>query len=311
MSYQFQKNRIKLNQLENRAKGEIPGSIFFVSSVTGSAGYPGTSDELPLATIDAAINKCTANKGDVIYVLPGHAETIAAAAGIDADVAGISIIGLGSGSLKPTITLGTATTADIDIDAANITFKNLRFVSDINDLAVVLDVNEDYFTCIDCDFVSSSTKECINYVNIATTKDNFVFKGCKFYQPTDPDGTDGNAATGCFYFVDSEELFFEDCYFYGFFETSIFHNKTTAAKNVWVRNCFGTQLLSTGEVFTQVAAMQGGVQNSMFIIPNADDVSEAKTWGTLSDKFFVDVNSCVGNDGANGQLAVAGTAVAS
>jgi hypothetical protein len=147
-------------------------------------------------------------------------------------------------------------------------------------------------------------------VNIATTKDNFVFKGCKFYQPTDPEGTDAAVNTGCFYFVDSEELFFEDCYFYGQFETSIFHNKTTAAKNVWVRNCFGTQLLAGGEVFTQVANMQGGVQNSIFIIPGADDVTEAKTWGTLSAKFFVDVNSCIGNDGDGGQLAVAGASAA-
>lgn len=310
MSYLNRKNRLSLLEIEKRAKGVVPGNIFYVDSGTGSSTNPGTTMDLPLATIDQAINKCTASNGDVIYVLPGHAETIAAAAGIDADVIGISVIGLGSGSLKPTITLGTATTADIDIDAANVTFQNLRFVSNINDLAVILDVNDEYFTCIDCDFVSSNTKEVLNFVNIATTKDNFFFKGCKFYQPTDPDGTDGNASTGCFYFVDSEEIFIEDCYFYGQFETSIFHNKTTAAKNVWVRNCFGTQLLAGAEVFTQVANMQGGVLNSTFIVSGADDVTEAKTWGTLSAKFFVDVNSGIGNDGDGGQLAVAGASAA-
>ena len=310
MSYQIRKNRLSLLELEKRAKGIVPGNIFYVDSGTGSSGNPGTTMNLPMATIDQAINKCTASNGDVIYVLPGHAETLTGAAGIDADVIGISVIGLGSGSLKPTITLGTATTADIDIDAANITFENLRFVSNINSLAVILDVNDEYFTCIDCDFVSSSTKEVVNFVNIATTKDNFFFEGCKFYQPTDPEGTDAAVNTGCFYFVDSEEIFIEDCYFYGNFESAIFHNKTTAAKNVWVRNCFGTQSLSGGEVFIQVATMSGGALNSTFVIPAADDVTEAKTWGTLSANFFVDVNSGVGNDGAGGQLAVAGASAA-
>ena len=159
MSYQIRKNRLALLEIEKRAKGEVPGNVFYVDSNTGSSTNPGTTINLPLATIDQAINKCTASNFDVIYVLPGHAETITGAAGIDADVIGISVIGLGSGSLKPTITLGSSTSADIDIDAANVTFQNLRFVSNINSLAVVLDVNDEYFTCIDCDFVSSSTKE--------------------------------------------------------------------------------------------------------------------------------------------------------
>lgn len=287
------------------------GTIYYVHSGTGASGNTGLNPDYPLATIDQAVNKCTADKGDIIIVMPGHAETLTAAAGIDADVAGISIIGIGNGSLRPTVTLGTATTADIDIDAANILIKGIKFVSNIDSLANILDVNSDYFTCEDCEFVSSSAKEVVCFVDLATTKDFFTFRNCKFYQPTDPAGSDGAAATGCFYFVDTENLFVENCFFYGNFETAIFHNKTTAAKNIWVRNCYGTQLLSGAEVFTQVTAMEGGVQNSLFVIPGADDVTEAKTWGTMSDKFFIDLNSGIGNDGAGGQLAVAGATAAS
>ena len=103
-----------------------PGEILFVHSGTGTdaAGY-GQNPDAPLATIDYAIGLCTANKGDVIYVLPGHAETIAVAGGITADVAGVSIIGLGNGSNRPTITF-SATGSTFAISAANVLVKNLR-----------------------------------------------------------------------------------------------------------------------------------------------------------------------------------------
>lgn len=115
------------------------GSIFFVDSATGtnSAGG-GQNPNAPLATLDYAIGLCTANKGDMIYLMPGHTETIAAADGFDADVAGIRIIGLGWGSLRPTFTF-TATASDVAIGAANVTIENVRFAAGIS--AVVRGVN--------------------------------------------------------------------------------------------------------------------------------------------------------------------------
>ena len=103
--------------------GLIPattGTYFFVSSGTGSNSHSGKNPAEALATIDYAIGKCTDSKGDVIVVMPGHAETISAAGGITADVAGITIIGLGNGGLRPIITFsGTAST--FVISAANVT----------------------------------------------------------------------------------------------------------------------------------------------------------------------------------------------
>lgn len=74
-----------------------PGEHFFVDSVNGLDTNPGSTWNSPLATIDAAIGKCSPNRGDVIYVRPGHTENITAATGINCDVAGITIQGLGSG----------------------------------------------------------------------------------------------------------------------------------------------------------------------------------------------------------------------
>lgn len=84
------------------------------------------------STIDAAIGACTTNAGDTIYVLPGHTEAVTSTS-IALDVAGVSIIGLGSGSLKPTLTFG-ATDSAINVTAANGKFQNLRITAGIGDV---------------------------------------------------------------------------------------------------------------------------------------------------------------------------------
>lgn len=85
-----------------------PGNVLFVDSThpaaTDALGA-GQSPDTPLATLDYAVGLCTANHGDVIYVMPGHAETVATAAAIDIDVAGVKVVGVGWGASRPTFTL--------------------------------------------------------------------------------------------------------------------------------------------------------------------------------------------------------------
>lgn len=133
------------------------GNVFWVDSGSSLTG-DGTHVR-PFATIEAAFNdaKLTANNGDIIMVKAGHTETISAAAGIDADVAGVSVIGLGNGSNRPTITFDTAATTDIDIDAANITFENLIFSANFADIAAAIDVNAANFTLRGCHFQATAT----------------------------------------------------------------------------------------------------------------------------------------------------------
>ena len=132
-----------------------PGAIWFVDSghaaASDAAGF-GRTPDAPFATLDYAVGKCTASQGDVIYAMPGHAEVVSAAAGLALDVAGISIVGLGNGSLQPTVTLDTANTADVDVDAANVTVENIHFVANFADIAAAIDVNADDFTLRNCRF---------------------------------------------------------------------------------------------------------------------------------------------------------------
>lgn len=134
---------------------EPTGNVFYVHH-SGSATGPGYTPEEPFSTIDAAIGVCTANQNDVIIVLPGHAETLTAAAGIDADVAGISIIGRGNGTNRPRITMGTVAGVDIDIDAANITIQGIDFVAAVADITAAIDVNADCFTLRNCRFFEAT-----------------------------------------------------------------------------------------------------------------------------------------------------------
>ena len=155
--------------------GFTGGKVFFVGdSVAGNSdGNPGTMTR-PFATIDYAIGRCTASKGDTIYVLPGHTGTVSAAGGIDADVAGIRIIGLGNKDNRPVITLGTADTADIDIDAANIYFENLKFVVAKDGLDTVIDVNADDFTIRNCEFEEGTSIQADEYIDVSANATEII-----------------------------------------------------------------------------------------------------------------------------------------
>lgn len=110
-----------------------PGQVFWVDSNAGRNSGGGTFDR-PFSTIDYAIGRCRANKGDVIMVKAGHTEAVTAAGGIACDVAGVSIIGLGNGSDRPTINFTTSTAATMTISAANVMIQNLLFVGGIDAL---------------------------------------------------------------------------------------------------------------------------------------------------------------------------------
>lgn len=282
------------------------GSEWFVDSVNGSANYNGQSWYSAKASIATAL--ALASAGDKIYVSEVHAESIVAAAGIDITKAGIRLIGTGQGDRKPTITLSTATTATFKITADNVTIRNFRFVCDIDSLVKFLNVSGNHITIEDCDFVTSSTKEALSFINIATTYDFITIRRCRFIQPTDPAGSDGGADTGGVYFVDTEHITIEDCDFYGNFETACIHNRTTACKNLRVIRCTGIQALSGAEPFQLVAGATGYAKDCGFITPAETATTEATLAGTVGDGFFF-LNTQFGNDGgAGGQGGIAPTA---
>jgi hypothetical protein len=167
-------------------------------------------------------------------------------------------------------------------------------------------------TVEDCDFIGASAKEFINGIGITTTYDNSTIRRCRFIQPTDPAGTNGNAGTGAVYMEDSENVLIEDCEFRGNFETACVHNKTTAAANLWVKGCFGHTATSTTDSlpFVLVSTATGGARLCHITNVNEAATTEATLSGTFGATFF-NFQSFFGNDGGGGQNAIASQAAAS
>lgn len=76
-----------------------------------------------LPTLNQALARCRAGAGDIIYVLPGHAESISSADAMSALVSGVRIIGCGTGVLRPTFTW-TAAAASFLLDVADVEISN-------------------------------------------------------------------------------------------------------------------------------------------------------------------------------------------
>jgi hypothetical protein len=162
-----------------------PGTMFFVDSVTGDDGNAGRAPSNALATLDAAIGKCTANKGDVIIVMPNHAETVTGASGITFDVAGVTVIGLGHGAQRPRFLMDGGTTVTAVISAADVSLENLVFSGGHNGIVTCFGVTgvNARFTAIE--FEDNTTDEhflvAIKATGAANTADGLTVERCRWY----------------------------------------------------------------------------------------------------------------------------------
>jgi len=168
---------------------ESTGPAYYVHATDGSnAAGAGLHPDSPYASVAYALNNMptsAASKGAVIFCLPGHTETLSAAAGWDVDTAGVSIIGLGAGSLRPQITMGTAATVDIDIDAANVTIENVDFIANVADIVAAIDVNADHFTIRNCRFIEATNLNFLICIQDAAAggSDYMTIDGCRAHCP--------------------------------------------------------------------------------------------------------------------------------
>lgn len=268
----------------------FPGNVFWVDSGAGSDGNKGTF-ERPFATLDYAIGRCTASNGDTIMIKPGHAESITAAAGISVDVAGITIVGLGSGSLRPTFTFTTAITADINIDAANITMVNLLFVNGIDNLTAPIDVNAADFTMIDCETRDNNASyHCDDFIQTDANASRLQIYG--WVHRANGGNTGAQTAISI---VGGNDIIINPKWIDGNFATACIENVTTACDNLQV---FGSADFpaylrtrnSADVIFTAVATTKGRVGpliNSR-LQDNAANITEAFVGAAM--EFFQPIN---------------------
>lgn len=132
------------------------------------------------ASISEALAQVTANRGDVIYVLPGYAETRTTALAIN--VAGIAIIGLGFGLNKPTIT-GNGTIDAVNITADNVLFQGFHFPApETDNQTASINVAGAGVTLKDITGIGSQTaKNVVDMITIASGANDLTMENIRFY----------------------------------------------------------------------------------------------------------------------------------
>lgn len=218
-------------------KGRLPdvtGDVIFVDSNDGNSGADGSSLR-PFDSIESAFNKSGLSYGDTIVAMPGHAETVSAAGGITADVAGVRVIGLGEGAKRPTITFSD-TAATIAVSSASITFEGIIVVPSVDSVVSPFVVSAADVTIGTPDRPvevrdASASVEFVRGILTTAAADNFkshlVYKGF----------TAGNACVNAIRLVgvDNAEIYVD---FYGVASTAVVEFETTACTNVHVTGRF-------------------------------------------------------------------------
>jgi len=256
------------------------GDVWFVDSghaaASDTAGF-GQSPDSPCATLDYAVGLCAASNGDVIYVMPGHAETIIADSGVDIDVAGITVIGLGKGAARPTFTFTTAVTADFKLAAASTYIENLLFLSGIDATTGIVEVSCADTVIKNCEF-RDSTGQATDCLMILDGSDRTKVLGCTFTMAA------AAGANSAIAIVSSDDVEIADCKIYGNFAVGGVDLRTTASarlhvhdSQIWTANAADVCIVDT------VTASTGtiGPNLDLIVADDAANVTEAVTGATF------------------------------
>jgi hypothetical protein len=176
------------------------GNVFFVDSGASNASdaNDAKAPSRPAATIDGCIAKCTANNGDIIFVMPGHAETTITTS-IALDVAGVWVRGLGWGASRPTLTFtGTAGTITMSADSTRI--SNLRLVPGVAACVAAVTMTGDDLIVENCETVVHATSEFVSLISAGVTtngSDRSIIRNNTLRSLAAAGATSGILLTGC------------------------------------------------------------------------------------------------------------------
>lgn len=170
---------------------EHPGEVYFVDSSAAGAGATvghGGDPDKPWSSLSYAFSSDVPVAGDTIYVMPGHTETISAAGGITADIAGVKVIGLGWGAARPTFTF-SATDSTFLVSAASVVLKNLRVLSSVAELVQMFSVSGANVTLDAVDHIAAGASTTIQFLKTTAAGDYLTIKNCRHYMNTAPAAT--------------------------------------------------------------------------------------------------------------------------
>ena len=271
--------------------GGLWGNIFYVDDAGAGGTTGGFSPEAAVTTLDAANNLAVASNGDLVIALPGHNETIGAAAAWVCDIAGLTYIGLGRGANRPTLSFATATTADVDITAAAVTLCNFLCTNDLDAIAVAFVV-----TGADCAMLNmewrDGTGNALVMASFSATADRPLIDGL-FFTGSQTIGSGAGITNSVLVFIGNDNPVVRNSTIITRADIALIECRTTAVVRLEVYNCrlmnldnraAGTAGTAVEDVVTGSTGLIGP---DLFIVLGADaaNVTEAVASATFH---FVD-----------------------
>lgn len=224
-----------------------------ISAMYGS-GYPdGTPIVYP--TIALALAKTVVDRGDTIFVAPNHDETITAAAGIAVATNGVSLVGLGMGVDRPTITFTTSIAASFNISSNSVMIKNFQFVCGIDAQTAMINVTGTDVSFVNCEVVTNSaTVGAVLGILTGATSDRLVISNCRFLGPATNSGT---TTTAQVQYESAVDILITESYFTGKMTQAIL-NTATVLRGLIRSNYFvvatGTKAIAVASASTPFIA---------------------------------------------------------
>lgn len=260
--------------------------LFVDSSIDGASNNnKGDSWLRPLATVEGAFNHADIVAGGLVVCGPGHSETLATAAAITCDVAGVKVLGIGQSDTRPTFNF-TATAADIDITAANIVFENVIFdLTGIDVVVAGLDPSASGIQFVNCKFLMADSggqaeAAIITDVNCSGLR----ILGCEVYSP------DAGAVNFIRLVGAMNDVKIADCHISGDFSDAAIENPTgNVVTNLRIRNNYIQNVNAGDWAIELVSACTGLIDNNVMV---SDAIATALDPGScyLSRNYFQDAD---------------------
>jgi hypothetical protein len=199
-------------------------------------------------------------------------------------VAGVTIIGLGTGASRPTFT-ATAIAGDFKLAAASTYIENLLFLGGIDATTGIIEVSAADCQIVDCEY-RDVTGQATDVLITTAAADRLLIDGFKVI---------GAAAAGCnsaIALVGADDCVIRGCYLYGNFAVGAIDLRTTASPRVNIHDCkIWTENAADIAIVDTITASTGfiGPNLQIRLQDDAANITEAVTGATfhLIDPVYV------------------------
>lgn len=233
-----------------------------------------------VTTLNAGLIRARSGRGDIVVVLPEHAENISAIDQMSNLVAGTRILGCGYGTMRPTFTW-TANAATFLFDVANVALDNCILNMDSgagtggSPIAVAAPITISAAGCsiTNCLMRTSTDANNLSTIPIAATDaaDDLTFVGNRMF------GATAGECTTMLSFLGTDRLVMMDCYLEGATSAAavgLLKFAATAATKIVIRRCaFVNRKASSSQAVTGVAGLNGVIEDCSFGV--LDDATKA------------------------------------